>query len=468
MKKLITLTLLFAIVFSGISIATTKDINILKLKAETTQKTKQRPVIETIALTKASSSGQFSLEAAIGNRRSVRSFTNEKLSYETIGQLLWAGQGITDSVSGKRAAPSAGAIFPMELYVVMADGVYRYDPIKNSLLKNNRNDVRTPLSNASYKQQFIKDAPLLIVIAGSPKKIMEKYPNKIKEFMYLEAGHIAQNIHLQAVVTGLASCPVGGFESNKVKQICKMTQGQEAVYIIAVGKPQNEALTLKSADEKELPSIAAVERKKRVVMVLPGDRFDDREFFDTKDVLTTAGFEVDIVAEELDIYRGNRRGMAESNLLLSKVRPNLYDAIILIGGDSTRKLEKNSYLSGILINANNNEKIIAAIGRSAKLIAYRSIVENKIVTGDNGTRTKLRRAGAKFTASTAERDGRIITAQNFKSASQFGKLIVEAVNSIKSSDTSTSGRYVPTNVLRKKGLSQDKKRGKLIEQPQDD
>lgn len=467
MKKLITLTALFAIISSVASMAETNDVNTPKFKTQIKQKTRQSAVIETIALTKASTSGQFSLEDAIANRRSVRSFTNEKLDYETISQLLWAGQGITDSISGKRAAPSAGGIYPMELYVAMPDGVYKYDPVKNSLLKIHRDDVRAALSNASYKQQFIKNAPLLIVISGSPKKIMKKYPNNIKEFMYLEAGHIAQNIHLQAVVTGLASCPMGSFESKKVKQICRMSQGQEAVYMIAVGKPQNEALTLKPADKKELASTTPAERKKRVVMILPDNRFDDRSFFNTRDILITAGFEVDVAAEELDLYRGNRKGMVESNLLFNRIRPNLYDAIILIGGDSTRKLEKNSYLPGMLINANNNEKIIAAIGKSVRLIAYSAIVRGKSVTGDSGTHARLIKAGAKFTASRAERDDRIITAENDEASSQFGKLIVEAVNGIKSSDTTTSGRYIPTNVLRRKGLSQDKKRGKLVEQPKD-
>lgn len=394
--------------------------------------------------------GQYSLEEALLYRRSVRQYQNQSLTLETTAQLLWAGQGITDSENDFRNAPSAGAAYPIELYLVIRGGVYVYDPIENKINKIINGDIRSDIKKAALQQQVLEDAPCSIIIAGEAKKL-EKYANKARDFMLLEAGHIAQNISLQAITLGLASVPIGTFDSAALKKVCKLKPGQEPLYILAIGYPTTPLLPSESDKKEEKKSVS----DKKAVIILSDDRFSDRETFDTMDALSIAGLKIDVAGLDLDIYEGDQRGRLETSLRVDDINVDSYDAVILVSGRSIDKLIKNTRIMDILYEASAKGKVIAAIGKSARVIANSDLVRGYKVTGDQSARSSLRKSGAIFTGATAERDDKLITAQDYRAASQFARLIVEAVSGVQSQLPTETGRYVPRPVLKRRGQLED-------------
>jgi SagB-type dehydrogenase family enzyme len=194
----------------------------------------QAPYTNQIALPKPSVAGPVSLEEAIERRRSVRTFGPGPLPVGTIGQLLWAGQGIT-SPDGKRAAPSAGALYPLELYAVTAAEVMHYLPHGHRAETRVTPDLRPQLKAAALDQASVGAAPVVIVMAAEPGRLSERYGGKADLYTDLEVGHAAQNMLLQAVVRGLAAVPVGSFDASRVARTLALPPGQAVVYLIPVG-----------------------------------------------------------------------------------------------------------------------------------------------------------------------------------------------------------------------------------------
>ncbi|MEW6557925.1 MAG: SagB/ThcOx family dehydrogenase [Elusimicrobiota bacterium] len=178
--------------------------------------------------------GTISLEETIFKRRSVRNFQNKKLTPEQISQLLWSAQGLTSKM-GFRSAPSAGAIYPVEIYFVSADGIFHYIPQGHKIEKLKDGDLRTQLSDAAYGQEFISDAGISVIICCDYEKIMARYSKRGIRYADMEAGHIAQNIHLQAVALGLGSVPVGAFLDTAVTNLLNLPKNLSPIYIIPVG-----------------------------------------------------------------------------------------------------------------------------------------------------------------------------------------------------------------------------------------
>jgi SagB-type dehydrogenase family enzyme len=193
--------------------------------------------LKQIQLPPPKTKGTVSLEEAIAKRRSVRNFSAKELGLNEISQLLWAAQGITTRQDGfgLRAAPSAGALYPMELYLISKDGFFHYLPEGHKLEVLGAKDLRKPLANASLGQAAVKDAAIVIVICGVPERVTGKYHERGRRYMYFEAGHIAQNIHLEAVALGLASVPIGAFNDDEVDKILGLAKGCHVLYIIPVG-----------------------------------------------------------------------------------------------------------------------------------------------------------------------------------------------------------------------------------------
>lgn len=190
-----------------------------------------------IKLPQPKTKGRVSLEEAIAKRRSVRNYSTKELGLNEISQLLWAAQGITERKGGfsLRASPSAGALYPMELYLLTKDGLFHYLPEENKLEVLGDRDLRDSLSGASFGQQPIKRAPAVIVICGVPERITQKYGQRGIRYMHIEAGHIAQNIHLEAVALGLVSVPIGAFDDKKADNVLGLPKDCQALYIIPVG-----------------------------------------------------------------------------------------------------------------------------------------------------------------------------------------------------------------------------------------
>ena len=190
---------------------------------------------KTIDLPEPKILGKMSVEEAIFRRRSERSFYPNELTAGQISQLLWSAQGITDKTWGFRAAPSAGALYPLYLYILKNDGVYQYIPDGHKLVQISAEDKRPALVRASLGQAYISEAPLVIVIAGNFRIIEAKYGQRSYRYLNMEIGHAAENIHLQAVALGLASLPIGSFWDDVVAKTLELPETQDPFYIIPVG-----------------------------------------------------------------------------------------------------------------------------------------------------------------------------------------------------------------------------------------
>ena len=180
--------------------------------------------------------GPMSLEQAIERRRSERAFRPGPLPLADLGQLLWAGQGIT-SPDGKRAAPSAGALYPLELYVVTRTEVMHYLPQGHRAEIRTQPDPRPALKAAAYGQSAVGAAPDIIVVAAAPDRTRRKYGAQAQAFIDREAGHAAQNILLEATARGLAAVPIGGLDASGAAIALTLPTGQTILYLIPVGLP---------------------------------------------------------------------------------------------------------------------------------------------------------------------------------------------------------------------------------------
>jgi SagB-type dehydrogenase family enzyme len=184
-----------------------------------------------------SRAGSLSLEEALIQRRSIREFDPAPLTQEELGQLLWASQGITHE-RGYRTAPSAGALYPLEIYVATEEAVSHYDPQGHSVTVVGRDDARTALYKASGKQAAVRQAPAVFIVTAVYERTEQKYgPRRSPRYVHLEAGHAAQNLLLQAVALGLCAVPIGAFDEAGVQGVLGLPSDHEPLYLIPVGNP---------------------------------------------------------------------------------------------------------------------------------------------------------------------------------------------------------------------------------------
>jgi len=188
-----------------------------------------------IDLPQPKTSGKMSIEESIAKRRTERSFLPQELSLEQVSQLLWAGQGITDKSWGFRAAPSAGALYPLTLYTLTKDGIFQYIPDGHKLAQVSAEDRRPSLVRASLGQSYISEAPLVVVICGNFRISEAKFGQRSFRYLNMEIGHVTENILLQAVSLGLAGCPIGAFWDDVVAKALELPDTQDPYYIIPIG-----------------------------------------------------------------------------------------------------------------------------------------------------------------------------------------------------------------------------------------
>lgn len=189
--------------------------------------------VKDIKLPDPDTKGKMPLETAMHLRRSARSFVDKSLTIKQVSQLLWAAQGITDDTNGFRSAPSAGALYPLTLYVAKNDGCFEYVPETHSMRMVSNKDMRDGLASAALGQSSISEAAADIVITADYRITELKYGGRAERYVLLEAGHAAQNILLEAAALGLSGVPVGAFNDNKIKEV--INTEKDPVYIVPVG-----------------------------------------------------------------------------------------------------------------------------------------------------------------------------------------------------------------------------------------
>jgi SagB-type dehydrogenase family enzyme len=190
----------------------------------------------TIRLPERGASASDGFDELLSARRSIREFSARPLTEDEIGRLLWAAQGVTSSAGG-RTTPSAGGLYPLELYVATADGVFRYLAADHRLEVQSEGDVRGLLYQAGLEQTAIRDAPAVFVVTGVVERTESRYGDRAERYVILEAGHAAQNMLLQAVALELGAVPIGAFDDDRVTSILGLVQGEVPLYLIPVGDP---------------------------------------------------------------------------------------------------------------------------------------------------------------------------------------------------------------------------------------
>jgi SagB-type dehydrogenase family enzyme len=183
-----------------------------------------------------------SFEEALQKRRSVRDYIKESLSLFEISQILWAAQGITDNTYGLRTAPSAGALYPIELYLVavnvteLTEGIYKYDPRKHTLKNTTEGDKRIEISNAALSQDAIEHSSAIVLITAIYERTSVKYGKRAERYVNIEVGHVGQNIYLQAVSLGLGTVMIGAFKDDALKKALNLSVNEFPLAIYPIGK----------------------------------------------------------------------------------------------------------------------------------------------------------------------------------------------------------------------------------------
>jgi len=197
----------------------------------------QQQVNNEVTLPRPDRASGMTLTQALAGRRSVREFSSHQLTQAQLGQLLWAAQGVTSS-DNKRTAPSAGVLYPLELYVALSSGLYYYQPSAHVLERRTSTDLRRAITRAAYGQDAVAGAAAIFIIAADFQRTARKYGERAPRYVYLEAGHAAQNLLLQAVALGLGAVPIGAFDDEQAGKALALTPPQRIVYMIATGYPR--------------------------------------------------------------------------------------------------------------------------------------------------------------------------------------------------------------------------------------
>lgn len=179
-------------------------------------------------------------------RRSIRRFKAETMAERDLSALLWAAQGVTETSSGYalRTAPSAGALYPVETYLIVHNvegiqrGVYHYDALNHVLEQLRAGDIREEIARAALGQRFIATGNVVFVWTAFFERSKWKYRDRAYRYVYLDAGHIAQNVALAAVCLSLGSCQVAALYDDEINAVVGADGVEESVvYMTVVGKP---------------------------------------------------------------------------------------------------------------------------------------------------------------------------------------------------------------------------------------
>ena len=196
---------------------------------------------EHIKLPKPDLTGEQSIEKLLQQRRSVRSYQKSSLNLAEVGQLLWSAQGVS-SARGLRTAPSAGALYPLQLYVVVGDvnelspGIYQYNPEEHSLLKTTNGDLRKSLQEAALDQSCIGDAAIIFVFTAIYRRTTGKYGDRGVRYVHMEVGHAGQNLFLQAEALHLGTVVVGAFNDDEVREVLNLDGDMQPLSLMPVGR----------------------------------------------------------------------------------------------------------------------------------------------------------------------------------------------------------------------------------------
>ena len=185
--------------------------------------------------------GRLSVEEAFSQRRSIREYSEGPIDVSEAGQLLWSAYGIT-SPEGYRTAPSARALYPLEIDFVAGNveglpaGVYRYNPRSHELQRTSEGDLRETISGTTFDQPFVAQGAAVLVFSAVYERTCSKFGEPGRDFVHMDLGHSAENVHLQAVALDIGTVVVGAFRPDEVKQVLSLAEDEQPLYLMPLGK----------------------------------------------------------------------------------------------------------------------------------------------------------------------------------------------------------------------------------------
>lgn len=233
--KIVILLIIFLLAFLSL-LYFLLNVNKYQKKEDILEPEQKREIL----LSSPNLKGLLSLEETLQKRRSVREYKKEPLSLKEVSQILWASQGITEG--DHRTVPSAGALYPIEIYFVVDNvellqkGLYHYVPKDHKLILISEGDFNEKLSNAALGQKWVKEAAVNLIITAVPERTTQKYGERGVQYVWMEAGHSSQNVYLQAVSLSLGTVTVGGFIEEDVKEVLNLPEDTIPLYIMPIGK----------------------------------------------------------------------------------------------------------------------------------------------------------------------------------------------------------------------------------------
>lgn len=385
--------------------------------------------------------GGLSFEEAVVKHRIVRQLSNQPISFEQMGQLAWAGQGIAEpspqasprmrgSLSARQMAQQMQMIYPISLFFASPGGVHVYKPDGHSLEQIFDRDVRGTLASAVSNPEVVATAGCCLIIAGPIRDPAGRPAAVVRRLVLLQAGQTAQNIQLQAASLSLATVPISEFDSRNVARTCNLPRTLEPLYMISVGYPVESADVGAAAAQQPAVNVPSAQNRtvlRTAVLIVSGEDFDDRELFETMRVLNTSGVQTVIASTRLGVIRGMMGGIAEAGILVSQLRIDDFNAVIFIGGNGAREYYTSPDALNIARDAVARKKILAAISTAPVILANAGVLRNIRATGYTTEKAILQQAGAVYTGNHVERDGLIITSTGQIAVVQFAAAIAEAL-----------------------------------------
>jgi len=192
---------------------------------------------DTLSLPEVKVFGTVSVEEVLSARRSVREFKEEDVTLAQVAQLFWPAQGVTDTSEKRRfrTAPSAGSLYPLQVYAVWNGSVWQYLPKTHTAVLKTKDITRFDLAKGCRSPAVIQSAPVCFIITGNYSHTGRIYEDRGERYVNIEVGHAAQNLLLQAVALGLGSVPVGSVKEAELKTLMGLPEEETPLYILPVG-----------------------------------------------------------------------------------------------------------------------------------------------------------------------------------------------------------------------------------------
>ncbi|MEM2308807.1 MAG: SagB/ThcOx family dehydrogenase [Sulfolobales archaeon] len=194
------------------------------------------------------------VEEAMLLRKSIREWRKEPINIMQLSMLLWSTQGVVEDAGFgwyRRTAPSAGATYPLEVYVIVGErsvstgngeflkaGVYKYDYLRHSIKLVKEGDLRVDLWRASLRQDWVRDAPVTIILCAIYERTTGRYGERGVRYVHMELGHVGQNVYLMATALGLGTVAIGAFYDEEVAKVVSVAKNEKPLYLFPVGVPE--------------------------------------------------------------------------------------------------------------------------------------------------------------------------------------------------------------------------------------